>query len=710
MTGYVRKDTTNNIADGNVINAADLDSEFDGVQDAFNASTGHKHDGTAGEGATINALGPTQDVTVSSTLLAPKTTNTVDIGSSALKFKDLFLAGNGSVGGTLAVTGVATFTAQPILSSLTASRAVFSDGSKGLVSNAITGTGNVVMSASPTLTGTVGGASLTLSSLTAGRVTYAGTSGLLQDSANLTFNGTTLTANTLSLTNALATTSGGTGLTSFTSGGVVYASSTSALATGSALTFDGTNLGLGTPTPAQKFHVNSASGSVYTLISSGANNLYLGYNSGSTLGVIESNNSLAFNVGSSYAEALRITSTSLYTASGINVGIGTSNPTDKLTIVGNQKITGYIELRSANKIYFDDSGNTAAGAIWNGGTAAGLSFGGDGSTQHMILNNSGNLGLGVTPSAWSDGPVMQVGGIGIASRTALPSLLQLSANQYWDGANHRYIASNYATIYSQHLGGHIWSSAASGTAGAIATFTAAMTLDASGNLGIGTTSPSTKLQVNDTITIGTADKAIQWLNSGTALADIRADSSSNLIFRNTSSYSERARIDSSGNLLVGTTSTAYSGQVVSNANGAAIAMYALNNTDTGSSQQTIFDIYRNGTRTGSISHTNALTIYSTTSDYRLKTVIGAVTGQGARIDALEPIEYTWTANGSCTRGFLAHKFQEVYADSVSGTKDAVDANGNPLYQGMQAATSEVIADLVAEIQSLRQRVAQLETN
>jgi hypothetical protein len=71
---------------------------------------------------------------------------------------------------------------------------VFSDATKGLVSNAITGTGNVVMSASPTLTGTAAGASLSLSSLTSGRVTYAGTAGLLQDSANLTFNGTTLTS------------------------------------------------------------------------------------------------------------------------------------------------------------------------------------------------------------------------------------------------------------------------------------------------------------------------------------------------------------------------------------------------------------------------------------------------------------------------------------------------------------------------------------
>ena len=94
---------------------------------------------------------------------------------------------------TISSAQVATFVNNPIMTGLTASRAVFTDGSKGLTSNAITGTGNVVMSASPTLTGTVAGASLQLSSLTSGRVTYTTTSGLLTDSANLLYSGTDLT-------------------------------------------------------------------------------------------------------------------------------------------------------------------------------------------------------------------------------------------------------------------------------------------------------------------------------------------------------------------------------------------------------------------------------------------------------------------------------------------------------------------------------------
>ena len=96
-------------------------------------------------------------VTISDTTQSTSTTTGALIVSGGVG-----VAKNVNVGGTLGVTGVATLTAQPILSSLTASQAVFSDGSKGLVSNPITGTGNVVMSASPTLTGTIGAASMTL--------------------------------------------------------------------------------------------------------------------------------------------------------------------------------------------------------------------------------------------------------------------------------------------------------------------------------------------------------------------------------------------------------------------------------------------------------------------------------------------------------------------------------------------------------------------
>ena len=83
-TGYTRNDTPNNIADGNVINASDLDGEFDAIQSAFNASTGHSHDGTTGEGAHIAAGGiASNDVTTAKILdahvkLAKHAANSVD--------------------------------------------------------------------------------------------------------------------------------------------------------------------------------------------------------------------------------------------------------------------------------------------------------------------------------------------------------------------------------------------------------------------------------------------------------------------------------------------------------------------------------------------------------------------------------------------------------------------------------------------------------
>lgn len=116
MAGYTRQDTTNNIDDGKVINAADFDAEFDALGTAFNSTTGHNHDGTSDEGAPITVVGPSQEITVSASAVTPSSTNVVDLGSSALRFKDLYLAGGAIITGDITLTGGLTVTGATTLS------------------------------------------------------------------------------------------------------------------------------------------------------------------------------------------------------------------------------------------------------------------------------------------------------------------------------------------------------------------------------------------------------------------------------------------------------------------------------------------------------------------------------------------------------------------------------------------------------------------
>jgi hypothetical protein len=113
-------------------------------------------------------------------------------------------------------------------------------------------------------------------------------------------------------------------------------------------------------------------------------------------------------------------------------------------------------------------------------------------TSKLILNTSGNLGLGVTPSAWSVYRAFQLGtGIavgGLIGRTDGVNEINFGLNwTYTGGASLTYIASSFATNYYQKEGAHIWQIAPSGTAGNAISFTQAMTLNASGNLSLGNT-------------------------------------------------------------------------------------------------------------------------------------------------------------------------------------------------------------------------------
>ena len=118
MAGYTRQAAAN-ITTGSVIDADDFNDEYNQVQSAFNASTGHTHDGTAAEGAPIEKIGPSQDVVCTASVLRPKTTNAVDLGTTALQYKDAFFDGtvktdsltvdeNATIAGNLTVSG--TFT------------------------------------------------------------------------------------------------------------------------------------------------------------------------------------------------------------------------------------------------------------------------------------------------------------------------------------------------------------------------------------------------------------------------------------------------------------------------------------------------------------------------------------------------------------------------------------------------------------------------
>ena len=92
-TGYTRNDSANNIADGNVINAADFDGEYDAIEAAFNSSSGHTHDGTASEGGAITVIGPAQQLVATSAAINPSTNAGLDLGTSSLQFKDLYVDG-----------------------------------------------------------------------------------------------------------------------------------------------------------------------------------------------------------------------------------------------------------------------------------------------------------------------------------------------------------------------------------------------------------------------------------------------------------------------------------------------------------------------------------------------------------------------------------------------------------------------------------------
>jgi len=162
---------------------------------------------------------------------------------------------------------------------------------------------------------------------------------------------------------------------------------------------------------------------------------------------------------------------------------------------------------------------------------------------------------------------------------------------------------------------------------------------------------------------------------------------------------EAMRIDSSGNLLVGTTSsslgTGQSAYILAISASGPNSVYGTNATG----NKTFASFNNPNGQVGYILTNGTSTTYATSSDYRLKENIAPMIGALDVVQSLKPVTYNWKADGSAGQGFIAHELQAVVPDCVSGEKDAVDADGNPEYQGID--TSFLVATLTAAIQELK---------
>jgi hypothetical protein len=233
-----------------------------------------------------------------------------------------------------------------------------------------------------------------------------------------------------------------------------------------------------------------------------------------------------------------------------------------------------------------------------------------------------------------------------------------------------------------------------------------------GNVGIGTASPSQPLTVQanssgDALTLRgrAAGENAQWLafanNAGTVQAAMYA-TSNNFIFATSSDYTERMRISSSGTVGIAQNADYYGKFALTfDATNAANNNLGIGVSPLANTSNAIYMMFYNatGNACGTISRngTSNAVLYNTSSDYRLKENIAPVTGALAKVQALKPVTWTWKdCDGQTGEGFIAHEVQEVVPSAVSGEKDAVDAKGNPVYQGMDA--SYLVATLTAAIQ------------
>jgi hypothetical protein len=330
----------------------------------------------------------------------------------------------------------------------------------------------------------------------------------------------------------------------------------------------------------------------------------------------------------------------------------------------------------------------------------------EGGAEAMRINSSGNVGIGTTTPQRR----LTVGG-GSASE-----IVSIYGSSGASSALH-FTDTNTATDFQGFVTyAHDVDAMRFGTAE-----TERMRIDSSGNLLVGRT--STIGAVNKEITVSAASGG-----AGIAIQDVGVSSKFQLIagaggvnalgVYDLSASAYRMTIDSSGNLLVGATSNAIGSRIYSEGSGAEalglkidsvnnLRALSIWNAATTGQRMVVFLTGTGPAVAGSIECSSTTTSYLTSSDYRLKENIAPMTGALAKVLELKPCTYTWKEDGSAGQGFIAHELQEVAPHAVSGEKDGEEMQGVD-YGKITPLLTAALQEAIAEIQSLKARVAELE--
>jgi hypothetical protein len=536
----------------------------------------------------------------------------------------------------------------------------------------------------------------------------SGTVTNLTGTASININGTvgattpTTGAFTTLTTSSTVTHNGG------TANGVTYLNGSKVLTSGSALTFDGTNLGVGgaalsLPAGYTVSQVSGTSGAgLFRATSTSVDVRFQADQVGGTALInVASNHPLAFNVNAT--EGMRLTTTGL--------GIGTSSPAAKLDVQGatgivsltsttGTNVSYYVALNTGGGFYIGKdkstgggfyTGSPAYGAVLMSTGAYPMAFATD-STERMRLDSSGNLGLGVTPSAWtSTYRAFQVGLssslVGISNDTQT----HLTTNARFDGTNWIYISTSPASRYMQDNNVHKWFNAASGSSGTNVTFTQAMTLDANGTLIVGGTSTGYGTSMSSSIVCGYYTPAVTTRTKSVFHQNVLSSTNGlpQYIGNTQSTYVWGIGTDTSSN-----DNTIRIGTVISDASGLYWQGGYVN--------------VKGGT-------------YTNASDYRLKeNVSNYPEGALNKILALRPINFNVIPDKSVDGksnpiikteiGLLAHEIQQHIPELVYGEKDAINSDGSPDMQSVDyakltAVLVKAMQEQQAMIESLRQRLS-----